>query len=91
MATKMIGSCVCGYPLAASHTGERVFCPNCRTMNEATTQARGVRISQGVSIPTWLFAGGIGFLLGVVAGPAILASTEGGAKYLERQVRERIR
>ncbi len=49
------------------------------------------RISQDVSIPSWLLALGFGLLVGVVAGPAILASTEAGGKYLERQVRERVK
>jgi hypothetical protein len=54
----------------------------CDTLNE---------ISQSVSIPTWLFAGSIGLLIGIIAGPAIIGSTEGGAKWLERRARERLK
>lgn len=82
MATKTTGSCaICGYPIAASYEGESVTCPNCKTTN----------IAQGVTIPNWLLAGGIGLAVGIIAGPAIMASTETGQKWLEKQVRERVR
>lgn len=84
MATKLRGSCTsCGYPLAVSHIGEQVSCPNCRSINEA--------IAQGVTIPTWLMTLGVGLGVGIIAGPAIMASTETGQKWLEKQVRERVR
>jgi len=53
----------------------------CGTLNEAIT---------GVTIPTWLFAGGIGALLGIIAGPAIIGSTEGGAAWLRRQATKKL-
>ena len=47
-------------------------------------------ISNGVTIPTWLFAGGSGLVLGIMLGPAIMASTGGGSRYLARIAREKI-
>ncbi len=50
-------------------------------------------ISGGISavpVPTPLFAGAIGLVLGILIGPALLASTQAGAKYLERQVRQKL-
>lgn len=79
---KTISSCgACGYPLAASYEGESVTCPNCSITN----------IAQGVTIPTWLMTLGIGLSIGILAGPAIMASTEEGQRWLEKQVRERIK
>jgi len=34
---------------------------------------------------------GIGLGVGIIAGPAIMASTETGQAWLERQVRERVK
>ena len=50
-------------------------------------------ISGGISavpVPTPLFAGAIGLVLGVLIGPALLASTAEGSKYLEKQARKRL-
>ena len=55
------------------------------------TNPISARISQSIPIPSWLLTLGIGLVVGVVAGPAIMASTEAGGKYLERQVRERVK
>ncbi len=80
-----IGSCpTCSYPVAASHSGESVSCPYCSTKLEAT-------IAQGVTIPTPVLVGVIAFALGVVLGPSVIASTEGGSRWLEKKARERIR
>lgn len=88
MATKTIGSCsTCGYPLTASHEGQIVSCPNCSSKNETITEA----ITGGVTIPNWLLMLGIGLGVGIIAGPAIMASTETGQAWLERQVRERVK
>ena len=79
----MISKCAdCGFPIAAKHIGQEATCPDCGTINEV--------ISQGVTIPTWMFAGGLGLLIGIVVGPAILASTKEGAAYLEKKARERL-
>lgn len=85
MGAKTIGSCSCGYPIAASYVGERVTCPMCQTASIAQS------ITQGVTLPTWLVIGLAAFGAGMILGPAVLASTEAGAKYLEKQVRERVR
>ena len=71
----------CAYPLSA-HVGQEVSCPMCETVNE---------ISQGVTIPTWLFASGVGLLIGIIVGPAILGSTEEGQKWLQRQATKRLK
>ena len=82
MATKVEGSCYsCGYPITA-YGGEQISCPMCNTINQAITQ---------VTIPSWLLTLGIGLAVGILAGPAILASTEAGSKWLARQAKERIK
>ena len=47
-------------------------------------------IGNGVTVPTWLFAGGIGLILGVVIGPSIMASTEAGSRRLAELSRQYI-
>ena len=83
MATKTIGSCSCGYPIAASYEGQHVTCPNCGSINTA--------IKGGVTIPTAVVTLGVGLLVGILAGPAIMATTETGSRWLEKQVRERVK
>ena len=79
MTTKTIAKCAeCGYPLAAEYEGQTVSCPMCSTVNEAIT---------GVEIPTPIFAGGIGLLLGIFLGPAMLAGSEWGRGYLVKKAR----
>ncbi len=82
MAVK--GSCYsCGYPISVPAMGAKISCPMCQSVNEA--------VSAGVSIPTWLFASTIALAVGILAGPAIIATTETGQRWLEKQVRERVR
>lgn len=88
MATQVITDSlpctVCRYPIQApTHEGQQVKCPYCGSINEA--------ITQGVTVPTALFAGILGFALGVVLGPGFLASTESGSEWLAKQARERIK
>jgi len=72
-----IAACAeCHYPISAG-AGEEISCPMCQTVNEI--------ISQGVTIPTWLFAGSVGLLIGIIVGPAMIGSTEGGAAWLRKQ------
>jgi len=71
----------CGYPISAEKIGSIVTCPMCGIGNE---------ILQGVTIPTWMFAGGIGMLIGIIAGPAIIGSTEGGAAWLRKQATKKL-
>ncbi len=76
-----IATCAeCGYPVSV-HMGPEITCPHCQTINE---------ITQSVSIPTWLFAGSIGLLIGIIVGPAIIGSTEGGAVWLRKQATKKI-
>ena len=84
MITKILGSCSsCDYPIVASYSGQEISCPMCGTLNEA--------ITDGVTIPSWLLFLGIGLTVGILAGPAIMASTETGSRWLEKQVRERVK
>ena len=66
----------CGYPIPSHYTGEIVTCPMCQTVNE---------ITQGVTIPTPLFAGGLGFLFGIMIGPALIASSDWGRRWLQKK------
>jgi len=68
---------VCGYPIQANVEGETTVCAYCGE----------TLIAQGVTIPTPLFAGTLGFVLGVFLGPALMALTDTGKRYLEKQAR----
>jgi len=73
---------VCGFPLTAHFEGEQVTCPNCQSKLETTIS--------DVTIPTPLFAGGLGFFLGALLGPVLMASTKAGQNWLQKQIaRER--
>lgn len=75
---------VCHYPIQApTHVGQQMKCLYCGSINEA--------ISQGLSIPTPVVTGFLGLALGVILGPAILASTKSGSEWLAKQARERIK
>ena len=80
MTGKTIASCAeCSYPIAAEHVGERSTCPMCGTINQA--------IGQGITIPTTLFWSVLAFGLGVLVGPALIATTTEGRSWLEKQAR----
>jgi len=69
---------VCGNPMVAKEAGER--------------RLSGSNITNGdVVIPTWLFAGSVGLLLGIFLGPTLLASTREGSQYLARVVEGKIK
>ena len=75
---------VCHYPIREpTHVGEQVKCLYCGTVSEAILQ-------EGVTIPTPVFVGIICFGLGVVLGPSLIASTQGGSEWLARKARERL-
>lgn len=79
--TVRIASCpVCDYPIAAKYSGQTETCANCGSS----------LITQGVTMPTWFFAGAIGFILGVILGPALLGSTEAGSRWLAKQAKVRL-
>lgn len=69
----------CGYPIQASVEGETTACAYCGEELQA--------ITQGVTIPTPLFVGLLGFGLGMLLGPALVATTDEGRKWLEKQAR----
>lgn len=84
---KTIAKCpVCGYPIALTHEGETRVCDYC---GEHLIASQG-GIGQGVTIPTPLFAGLLGFAFGVLLGPALLSSTTAGSRWLEQQSVRRI-
>lgn len=82
MATRLMqAACpICSFPIKVDYSGQELACPACGELV----------IAQGVTIPTWLVAGGIGMALGILLGPAIIGSTEEGSKWLERQARGKI-
>jgi len=58
-------------------------------MNQASSINR--TISNGVTLPSWFVIGTVAFIGGVVLGPSLLSATEAGSRYLERQVREKLK
>lgn len=76
---------VCGYPIPKpSNIGDQVKCAWCNSISTAIEQ------EGGVNIPTPVFTFLIGLGLGIVFGPVIWASTEGGAEWMARKARERL-
>lgn len=90
MITEVLSCANCGYPLAGHFIGEKVTCPNCKSHMEAIANTAVESPIADVSVPTPLVTFVIGLVLGIVGGSAILASTEAGAQWLEKQVRERM-
>ena len=82
MAQTLSKCASCGYPLTAEYPGQQTTCPMCNTVNEAIS---------GVTIATPVFVGIVCFFGGLLIGPSIIASTEGGKKWLERTVRAKIK
>lgn len=68
----------CDYPLNATHTGQVITCPMCETVNE---------MIGGVEIPTPIFAFSLGFLISLIVGPALLATSDWGKRWLEKKAR----
>ena len=88
----------CSFPIGVENIGSKVKCPYCHTIGIAVKEdnVRGKSainnsIGQGVQIPTWLFAGTIGTIIGIILGPTILASTREGAEKLARLSAEKLR
>lgn len=67
----------CGYPIQAKFEGQTQICAYCGEN----------LIAQGITIPTPLFIGVIAFGLGVLLGPALIATTSEGRGWLEKQAR----
>jgi hypothetical protein len=75
---------VCGYPIPAPlYVGEEVKCAWCNSISTAIEQ-------EGVTIPKTVFWSLLTFGLGVLLGPAIWATTQGGSEWLARKARERL-
>lgn len=70
---------VCGFPVAVQYEGQKTICAYCGQKLEA--------IANGVTIPTSVFVGILCFAAGMLFGPAVVASTEAGRAWLERQAR----
>ena len=75
-----VSCATCGYPLAGQ-VGQRLSCPHCNGISQ---------VISGVTIPGWMLTGGIAFALGVIFGPALIASTDSGARWLEKKAREKL-
>ena len=70
----------CGYPIQAKFEGETAICAYCGEELQAV-------VTQGITIPSTLFWGLFSFGLGVLVGPALIASTSEGRSWLEKQAR----
>jgi len=46
---------------------------------------------EGVALPTWLVAGTVGLIIGVIFGPVLLASSREGAQKLARLAEEKLK
>jgi len=81
MANKTISKCpVCGFPITAEHEGQTAICANCGEKLEAIQSS-----ISGPAFGFWPFV--IGLTFGVILGPAIIAGTDSGRKWLEKQAR----
>jgi len=80
MITTVNAPChACHYPIQEpAYDRQQIKCPYCGAINEAITQ---------VTIPTPVFVGFIAFVAGVLFGPALLAATDVGQRYLEERIR----
>src|SRR4030042_2206327 len=75
IATENIPCAICHYPTPApSYVGQLVKCVYCGSINEAIAD---------VTIPTPVFVGFLCFGLGVLFGPALLATTAGGQSWMQ--------
>jgi len=85
----------CGYPILVGGSPE-VTCPFCGTRQTIQeVNMRGISengiAQEGVVLPTWLVAGGIGLIIGVLFGPTLLASSREGALKLARIAEEKLK
>ena len=95
----------CGFPIAFTRVGQRISCPFCHNIGVVAVAVAGKEddmiqairnsypISQEgtVAVPAWLTWGTVGFVLGLIAGPIVLASTREGAQKLARMAEEKLR
>ena len=70
MAIKAISKCYsCGYPLAIEDVGQTINCPDCGSINQSIS---------AVSVPDWVFWGGLGIVAGFIIGKSKFASKQFG-------------
>jgi hypothetical protein len=87
MATETLNSLscpVCKFPIKVDDDiseSQQIRCPSCGVISETIRQ---------ITIPTGVFTFGLGVLIGVIFGPALIASTETGAEWLAKKARERL-
>ena len=82
----------CSYPIKVDYVGQAIKCPFCGTRGivadkevKVLNRIQNDGIAQNdVTLPSWLVAGGIGLIIGVIFGPALLASSREGAQRLAR-------
>jgi len=76
-----------------------VKCPFCGHREVVTEQEVNMRSEngvaqaqgEGIALPIWAVAGGIGLLIGIFFGPALLASSREGALKLARIAEEKLK
>jgi len=86
----------CSYPIGVNYVGEMVKCPFCghrEVVQEVNMRSENGVVTQGegVVLPTWVVAGGIGLLIGILFGPTLLASSREGALKLARIAEEKLK
>ena len=87
------------YPIKVDYAGQKIRCPFCGTRGIVAEKEVKVldRIQndgiaqEGVALPTWLVAGTVGLIIGVIFGPTLLASTREGALKLARIAEEKLK
>ena len=102
METQYVLCSKCHYPIKVDSPGQRVKCPYCGTEGIAEevkvigrilndTSSNPLAQGEGVVLPAWLVAGGVGFLLGIIFGPAIMTSSREGAQRLAKIAEEKLK
>jgi DNA-directed RNA polymerase subunit RPC12/RpoP len=89
----------CGYPIKVDYAGQKIRCPFCGTRGivaekevKVLNRIQNDGIAQeGVALPTWLVAGTVGLIIGVIFGPVLLASSREGAQKLARIAEEKLK
>jgi len=69
---------VCSYPVEVQSEGQTAVCAYC---NETLIS------QEGITIPTGFFWGCVAFVAGMFLGPALVASSERGREWLQRQAK----
>jgi len=59
-------------------------------MLQTKIERNGISQDEGVTVPTWLFAGIVGAILGGLFTPSVMAATEAGSRKLAELSRQYI-